>query len=96
MNEKILEILRKNNYPDGEHDDDEICAIELEQLFDQEVEKRIKERMPTKEVIVQYFNNHFDCHTDVIIGDYETNEIAMTSTAVLRLFNWLRNQITER
>ena len=45
MNEKILEILRKNNYPDGEHDDDEICAIELEQLFDAEVNKMVSERL---------------------------------------------------
>ena len=44
MNEKILEILRKNNYPDGEHDDDELCAIELEQLFDAEVNKMVSER----------------------------------------------------
>jgi len=44
MNEKILEILRKNNYPDGEHDDDEVCAIELEQLFDAEMRKATKQR----------------------------------------------------
>ena len=42
-----------------------------------------KIKMPTKEAIVQYFNNHFNCHTDVIIGDYETTETAMTSGNLL-------------
>jgi len=53
-------------------------------------------KMPTKEAIVQYFNNHFNCHADVIIGDYETTETAMTVDAVLKMIEWLRNQITER
>jgi predicted HAD superfamily Cof-like phosphohydrolase len=51
-------------------------------------------KMPTKEAIVQYFNNHFNCHADVIIGDYETTETAMTVDAVLKMIEWLRNQIT--
>jgi hypothetical protein len=29
MKEKILELLRKCNYPDGEQDDDEMCAEEI-------------------------------------------------------------------
>jgi hypothetical protein len=29
MEEKILELLRKNNYPDGEQDDDQMCAAEI-------------------------------------------------------------------
>lgn len=33
MKEKILEILRKCNYPDGERDDDEMCADEILALF---------------------------------------------------------------
>ena len=53
-------------------------------------------KMPPKEAIVQYFNNHFNCHADVIIGDYETTETAMTVDAVLKMIEWLRNQITER
>ena len=53
-------------------------------------------KMPTKEAIVQYFNNHFNCYADVIIGDYETTETAMTVDAVLKMIEWLRNQITEK
>ena len=53
-------------------------------------------KLPTKEAIVQYFNNHFNCHADVIIGDYETTETAMTVDAVLKMIEWLCNQITER
>ena len=59
-------------------------------------EQKSEIKMPTKEAIVQYFNNHFNCHADVIIGDYETTETAMTVDAVLKLVEWLRNQITEK
>jgi len=59
-------------------------------------EQKSEIKMPTKEAIVQYFNNHFNCHADVIIGDYETTEAAMTVDAVLKLIEWLRNQITEK
>ena len=61
-----------------------------------EIEKRIADRFPSKEKILKYFNNHFNCHADVIIGDYETTEVAMTDSAVLKMFEWLRNQITEK
>ena len=106
MKEKIPEELRKEFEQAVLNADEDHWAVDndrqfldkiwdaVDKLFNQEVEKQIAERMPTKEVIVQYFNNHFDCHTDVIIGDYETNEIAMTSTAVLKLFNWLRSRLT--
>jgi len=33
MKEQILKILRKNNYPDGENDDDEMCAEEIINLI---------------------------------------------------------------
>ncbi len=60
------------------------------------VQQKSEIKMPTKEAIVQYFNNHFNCHADVIIGDYETTETAMTVDAVLKMIEWLRNQTTER
>ena len=50
-------------------------------------------KMPPKEAIVQYFNNHSNCYTDVIIGDTEFTEPAMTVDEVLKLVEWLRNQI---
>ena len=53
-------------------------------------------KMPTKEMIEQYFNNHFDCYTDVTLDEYDTTEQAMTKDAVLKMFEWLRNQITEK
>ena len=60
----------------------------------QEVEKRIADRFPGKEEILKYFNNHFNCYTDVTIRDYETTEIAMTNIAVLKMFEWLRSRLT--
>ena len=59
-----------------------------------EIEKRIADRFPSKEKILKYFNNHFNCHADVIIGDYETTEVAMTDSAVLKMFEWLRSRLT--
>lgn len=59
-----------------------------------EIEKRIKERMLSKDEIIKYFNNHFDCHAEVIIGLYETTEIAMTESAVLKMFEMLRSRLT--
>ena len=59
-----------------------------------EIEKRIADRFPSKEKILKYFNNHFNCHADVIIGDYETTEVAMTDSAVLKMFQWLRSRLT--
>ena len=53
-------------------------------------------KMPTKEMIEQYFNNHFDCYTDVTLDEYDTTEQAMTKDAVLKLIEWLRNQIEKR
>ena len=53
-------------------------------------------KMPTKEMIEQYFNNHFDCYTDVTLDEYDTTEQAMTKDAVLKMFEWLRNQIEKR
>ena len=32
LEKQILEILRKNNYPDGENDDDVMCAKEITSL----------------------------------------------------------------
>lgn len=60
-----------------------------------EIEKRIADRFPSKEEILKYFNNHFNCHADVIIGDYETTEIAMTIMAVLKMFEWLRSRLAK-
>ena len=59
-----------------------------------EIEKRIADRFPSKEEILKYFNNHFNCYTDVTIRDYETTEIAMTNIAVLKMFEWLRSRLT--
>ena len=59
-----------------------------------EIEKRIADRFPGKEEILKYFNNHFNCYTDVTIRDYETTEIAMTNIAVLKMFEWLRSRLT--
>lgn len=58
-----------------------------------EIEKRIADRFPGKEEILKYFNNHFNCYTDVTIRDYETTEIAMTNIAVLKMFEWLRSRL---
>ena len=33
LEKQILEILRKNNYPDGENDDDVMCAKEIASLM---------------------------------------------------------------
>jgi len=52
------------------------------------IEKRIAERMPSEEEVLQYFNNHFDCYADA-----EHVEIAMTNTAVLKLIWWFRNRM---
>ena len=60
----------------------------IESLINQEVEKRIAERMPSEEEVLQYFNNHFDCYADA-----EHVEIAMTNTAVLKLIWWFRNRM---
>jgi hypothetical protein len=35
MKDRILKILRKTYTPDGEHDDDEMCAIEIIAYFQQ-------------------------------------------------------------
>ena len=54
MKEKILEILIKNNLPTRHNDTafGRICAAdEIMELINQEVEKRIAERMPSKEEI---------------------------------------------
>jgi len=59
-----------------------------------EIEKRIADRFPSKEKILKYFNNHFDCYADVIIGLYETTEVAMTESAVLKMFEWLLSCLT--
>ena len=59
-----------------------------------EIEKRIADRFPSKEKILKYFNNHFNCHADVIIGDYETTEVAMTDSAVLKMFEWILSCLT--
>lgn len=51
MKEKILEILIKNNLPTRHNDTafGRICAAdEIMELINQEVERRIKERMPNK------------------------------------------------
>ncbi len=61
-----------------------------------EIEKRIADRFPSKEKILKYFNNHFNCHADVIIGDYETTEVAMTDSAVLKMFEWLRSRLSQK
>ena len=61
-----------------------------------EIEKRIADRFPGKEEILKYFNNHFNCYTDVTIRDYETTEIAMTNIAVLKMFEWLRSRLVSQ
>lgn len=61
-----------------------------------EIEKRIADRFPSKEEILKYFNNHFNCYTDVTIRDYETTEIAMTNIAVLKMFEWLRSRLVSQ
>ena len=33
LEKQILEIIRKNNYPDGENDDDQMCAKEIVDFF---------------------------------------------------------------
>jgi len=66
----------------------QFTADEAEDYINQEVEKRIAERMPSEEEVLQYFNNHFDCYADA-----EHVEIAMTNTAVLKLIWWFRNRM---
>jgi len=66
----------------------EIEGADFGWVVNQEVEKRIAERMPSEEEVLQYFNNHFDCYADA-----EHVEIAMTNTAVLKLIWWFRNRM---
>jgi hypothetical protein len=53
-----------------------------------------KAKMPSEEEALQYFNNHFDCYTDVEIDNYTTTEIAMTRSAILKMVEWFRNRMT--
>jgi len=102
MKEKIKnEYAVKNGFDDW---DDLLCQ-EVEKRIAEtvagkfiavEIEKRIADRFPSKEEILKYFNNHFNCHADVIIGDYETTEIAMTIMAVLKMFEWLRSRFVSQ
>jgi len=88
--QEIESLMQKVAYKEATDSDKERLA----ELWNKRQKSEIK--MPTKEAIVQYFNNHFNCHADVIIGDYETTETAMTVDAVLKMIEWLRNQTTER
>jgi hypothetical protein len=55
--------------------------------------KSVEAKMPSEEEALQYFNNHFDCYTDVEIDNYTTTEIAMTRSAILKMVEWFRNRI---
>jgi len=69
----------------------------INELVNLEVEKRIKERINkemTPENALRYFNNHFDCYTDVDINNFLTTEQAMTRSGVIKMFEMLRSRLT--
>ena len=69
----------------------------MELYVNQEVEKRIAERINkemTPENALRYFNNHFDCYTDVDINNFLTTEQAMTRSGVIKMFEMLRSRLT--
>ena len=74
---------------DGLRISDEMTRL-VEELINQEVVRRIAERMPSEEEVLRYFNNHFDCYADA-----DHIEIAMTNTAVLKLIWWFRSRMSE-
>jgi len=77
----------------GEHKVRDIAEL-LDDFCNQEVEKRIKKRMPNNSWVKQYFYNHFDCHTDFFIDGIQKTEVAMTYQSVLKLFKLLRSSLT--
>lgn len=88
MKEQLFEILHNRKRMPGERFSD--IEGKIENFVNQEVERRIAERMPSEEEVLRYFNNHFDCYADA-----DHIEIAMTNTAVFKLIWWFRSRMSE-
>ena len=95
MKEKIIEVierLKDTPYKKGDfiltHSWVVQVATEVEHLVNQEVERRIKERMPSEEEI----NLYADWHSRKYEDDATQKSIAFT--ACRRAIKWLRSRLT--
>ncbi len=86
MKEKIRKILTVDR--GVVYGDFPGLIADLEALFNQEVERRIKERMPSKEDVMIYFDRNSNCVAKSII-----KIPAMTRSAVLIMAEWFRNRM---
>jgi hypothetical protein len=95
LKNKIIEVLHDNNTTTEEGEDVikwqnfDAVATDLEVLFNQEVERRIAERMPSREVVVEYEEKTLSVYEDAPIceidyyGGFEDG------------VEWLRSRLTK-
>ena len=89
IKEQIIEIL-ESDYCDGGPTLGSI-ADKIENLVNQEVERRIKERMPSEEEIMRRVKNRKDYLREI---GYPTQVLVKYGDAIIETIDWLRSRLT--